>query len=177
MYSNVDLSDSFKKNLVRIITFSIAGVVLVCILLPVTHYKLGNIFFGGVSTLYNVRLAQYFFQYASDPLLGTAEPWAHYQLSRTYFIQGELDKSLAEAYKELEMYPENFRTHYILGLTLGFMDREEEAIESFGKFIEYKPESWAARNDLVLVRCRSTQHLGTYTEAVVAALIHCGVCH
>ncbi len=143
-----------KKTTKQIILFSLVGLVLFCMLLPVTHYKLGNIFFGEVPTLYNVRLAQYFFQYASNPLLGMAEPWAHYQLSRTYFIQGEMDKSLAEAYRELEVYPDNMRTYYILGLTLGYMDREEEAIEAFGKFIEWKPESWAARNDRAWLQFR-----------------------
>ncbi len=47
----------------------------------------------------------------------------------------------------MEAYPEHWRTYYIIGLTLGYMNREEEAIENFGKFIGWKPESWAARND------------------------------
>jgi tetratricopeptide (TPR) repeat protein len=73
--------------------------------------------------------------------------FANYQLSRTYFIQGKLDTALFYAQRELELYPENKRTYYILGLTLGYMNREEEAIDAFGKFIEWKPSTWAGRND------------------------------
>ena len=34
------------------------------------------------------------------------------------------------------------------------MNKEEEAIEAFGKFIEYKPGSWAARNDRAWLQFR-----------------------
>lgn len=65
-----------------------------------------------------------------------------------YFIQGDLNRSLEEAHRELEYYPDHVHTNYILGLTLGYMfNREHEAIEAFARFIEYKPDSWAARND------------------------------
>ncbi len=109
-----------------------AGILVACVLLaPQTYRSLGDIFFGRVPALYNVNLAQLFYTYAAYPPIGASAPFAHYQLSRTYFIQGLFDRSLDEVYKEIEEYPEHYRSFYILGLTLGFMDREEEAIEAF----------------------------------------------
>jgi tetratricopeptide (TPR) repeat protein len=121
---------------------------LFCVLaLPLWSQAVGNLFFGKVPILYNVTLAQVFFKNSAYPFFGKARPYAHYQLSRTYFIQGKLEASILEANKELELYPENKRTHYILGLTHGYMNHEDKAIEEFGKFIVWKPDTWAARND------------------------------
>ncbi len=121
---------------------------------PVVPYKIGNVFFGGIPALYNINLAQFFFWSATKSLVGEAPQYAHYQLSRVYFIKGEYELALVEAEKEIESYPENWRTHYIIGLTLGYMNREEDAIEAFGKFLEHKPESWAARNDRAWLQFR-----------------------
>lgn len=111
------------------------------------NLTIGNIFFGSIPKLYNAKLAHFFFTHAAYPLLGKEETWTHYQLSRSYFIQGDLSKSLTEAKKELELYPDNKRTYYILGLTYGYLNKEKEAIEAFEKFIEWNPGTWAARND------------------------------
>ncbi len=109
--------------------------------------KVGNLFFGNVPSLYNVNLAQFFFEKSAYPLFGKSEPYAHYQLSRTNFIKGNLVVAIEEAEKELEIYPDHIRTYYILGLTYGYMNQEKKAIEAFGTFIESNPISWAARND------------------------------
>jgi tetratricopeptide (TPR) repeat protein len=119
---------------------------------PFISYKIGNIFFGDVTSLYNVKLAQFLFQVAALPI--ATQPYANYQLSRTYFIQGEMEHALQYAKRELELFPEHFRTYYILGLTYGYMDREEDAIAAFQKFIKEKPESWAARNDCAWLQFR-----------------------
>lgn len=109
--------------------------------------RLGNLFFGDVPQIYNVHLAQLFFIHAASPIFGNPEPYANYQLSRTHFIKGDFDEALRLADEELKYYSEHFHTYYIKGLTLGYMHREHEAIESFARFLEHKPESWAARND------------------------------
>jgi tetratricopeptide (TPR) repeat protein len=127
---------------------------VVYVLLPNTQYKLGNVFFGSVPALYNVNLSQFFFLYAAYPPVGKAPEFAHYQLSRTYFIQGRLRESLKEAYVEVALYPDNTRTYYILGLTYGYLNREQEAIEAFSKFITENPNSWAARNDKAWLQFR-----------------------
>ncbi len=143
-----------KMHLRRTTLFLAGGIIILSIFLPLIFYKTGNIFFGSIPQLYNVTLAQYLFTYASYPLIGSAEPYAHHQLSRSYFIQGKLDRALREAEKEIEVYPDHWNTYYIIGLTLGYMNREREAIDSFGKFIEHKPESWAARNDRAWLQFR-----------------------
>ena len=131
-----------------------AGLFLVSLVGTPYYYNIGHGFFGGQPPLYNVRLAQYFFNAAAYPLLGEAPVFAHYQLSRTYFIQGELELSLQEALNELRQHPENKRTYYILGLTYGYLNREVEAIEAFSEFIKAYPESWAARNDMAWLQFR-----------------------
>ncbi|MCF7843924.1 hypothetical protein K9M47_03425 [Candidatus Gracilibacteria bacterium] len=108
-----------------------------------------------MKVLYNVKLAQILFKHSVNPIFNISVPeFAHYQLSRTYFIQGNLNTSLYEAQKELELYPENKRTYYIMGLTYGYMNAETAAIKMFSKFIEFKPESWAARNDKAWLQFR-----------------------
>ena len=125
--------------------------VTICVIYIVTsstvNKKIGDLFFGYTPILYNVNLANFFFtQAAYTPIKPTAF-FAHYQLARTYFIQGQLGAALFEINQELKLYPENKRSYYMLGLIYGYMDEEKKAIDAFGEFIEWKPESWAARND------------------------------
>lgn len=117
------------------------------LLSPSFNERIGSIFFGRIPWVYNLSLAQYFFTKAAFPLVGQPAPFAYHQLSRTYFIKGELEPSLRLARKEIEIYPEHKATYYIIGLTLGYMNREKEAIDAFGSYIVYNPTSWAARND------------------------------
>lgn len=121
---------------------------------PIVSYSIGNIFFGEVPSLYNVNLAQKFYKNAAYPIWGSTPEFAHYQLSRTYFITGFFKRSIEEAQKELLLYPDNARTYYIIGLTYGYMGKEEDAIEAFSKFIEEYPMSWAARNDKAWLQFR-----------------------
>lgn len=145
----------FIQNHLKLLISTIVTVTLIVVFFfPQTHYKLGSVFFGEVPKLYNINLAQYFYLYSAYPLIGKAPEFSHYQLSRTYFIKGDLRTALKEAKKELELYPDNLRTYYILGLTLGYMHQEEKAIEAFSKFIEAYPNSWAARNDKAWLQFR-----------------------
>lgn len=110
----------------------------------------GNIFFGGHSSLYNIRLAQFFYENQLDKDIEknkTSEQYLNYQLGRVHFIKGDLYKSLEYLKAEEVLHPNNKRVHYMQGLTYGYLHLEELAIEEFAKFIEWKPESWAARND------------------------------
>ena len=129
-------------------------IVMCAFLSPQIQYRAGNLFFGEIPALYNLTIAQAFYTYAAYPLIGNAPEFAHYQLSRTYFIKGWQYEALKEAEKELELYPDNKRTYYILGLTYGYMNQEREAIEAFSKFIEAYPDSWAARNDSAWLQFR-----------------------
>lgn len=144
-----------KRPLFRLAAWgSVVIFISVLSLFPSLHYRAGNIFFGEKPALYNVQTAQLLFKLAAYPLLAQAPEFAHYQLSRTYFIVGQFDLAVEEAKKELELYPDNKRTYYILGLTYGYMNREEEAIVAFSSFIEAYPTSWAARNDKAWLQFR-----------------------
>jgi tetratricopeptide (TPR) repeat protein len=102
---------------------------LVCIYYRQTLlYKAGNFFFGG--KFYNITLAKTFFILANKSN-DTKIIWLNYQMSRIYFIEGNLDQALTYANKEVRYHPENCRTYYIRGLTFGYLDRLDAAIEDF----------------------------------------------
>ena len=111
------------------------------------NYSLGSIFFGKYKNLYNVNLANFFFWQAVHTPIEKPVPYANHQLSRTYFIKGNLPDALLYAKQELSLYPENTATYYILGLTYGYMDMNERAINAFSSYITTHPDTWAARND------------------------------
>lgn len=143
------------KNVVAIFIIGVLIIAISIYTIPVVSLRLGNVFFGDVKILYNVKIAQFLYKHSVNPLFSKSPPrFSHYQLSRTYFIQGDLWTALDEAKKELEIYPDNTKTYYILGLTYGYMNEEQKAIEMFSKFIEYKPTSWAARNDKAWLQFR-----------------------
>lgn len=115
----------------------------------------GTIFFGKVKTLYNVKLSQIMFEHSAYNTLFKRSPeYAHYQLSRTYFIQGDLSEALFEVKKEIELYPNNTSSYYILGLTYAYMNEEKLAIDAFTKFIDTHPDTWAGRNDKAWLQFR-----------------------
>lgn len=145
---------NIKNYVLPCVQFSLTFFLFTCFLFSPVNKSLGDVFFGQFPKLYNVTLAQFFFTHSAYPFYGTAVPYAHYQLSRTYFIQGNLDLALTEAKKEIELYPENTRTYYILALTYGYLHQESLAIESFSTFIEANPKSWAARNDKAWLQFR-----------------------
>lgn len=149
-YIGMGLRKSILKN--KKMGRAVLAVAVFCLaifLIPVTSAALGNLFFGKVPSLYNVTLAQFFFKQASNPLFGDAPQYTHYQLSRTYFIQGDFDNAIYYANKELDLYPENCRTHYIRGLTYGYMNDLDNAIEDFETFnTSCVKDSWAGHNDL-----------------------------
>jgi tetratricopeptide (TPR) repeat protein len=144
----------FRKKPLYLLIFSVLLIGCFLYFLPRISQVAGNLFFGKIYTLYNVTLAQVFFKQASYPLFGKSAEYAHYQLSRTYFIQGDLNTAISEVQKELEIYPDHTRAYYILGLTYGYMNEEEKAIGAFSKFIEANPTSWAARNDKAWLQFR-----------------------
>lgn len=139
----------------KILGFFISFIILISFFLFSYPPKiLGNVFFGEFSLLYNVQAAQFFFIEATNPMVGKVPEFTHYQLSRTYFIQSDFETALLEAHKELDLYPNNKRTYYILGLTYGYLHQEKEAIDAFSVFIENYPDSWAARNDKAWLQFR-----------------------
>ena len=156
----------------QIIAISFLVAVAYVLTAPATYYKLGKVVFGDVPEFYNVELAHYLFSYAAYPPIGTAPEFAHYQLSRTYFIRGQLIAAVKEAKKELELYPDNKRTYYILGLTYGYLELRQEAVLSFMQFIEAYPNSWAARNDIAWILFQSGDIAGARYYIEPVATVH-----
>lgn len=153
-----------KKYFVKIISSAFVFFILVTIAIPSVAFNAGNIFFGESKVLYNINLAHFFYKQAAYPIFFTQPPrYAHHELSRTYFIQGKLDKALEEAEKELEIYPDDTSTYYILGLTLAYMNRTHEAIDAFSKYIDTHPGTWAGRNDKAWLQFR----IGDINSALV----------
>lgn len=144
-----------KKHLKGIVISVFLCIVFSIFLVPSFSFSLGNIFFGGIGPLYNLKIANLLYKSSVNPLFSKLPPhYAHHQLSRTYFIEGKLNEALDEAKKELEIYPEDTSSYYILGLTYGYMGRTHEAIDAFSKYIETHPETWAGRNDKAWLQFR-----------------------
>lgn len=144
-----------SRNKARIFSGLILVALLAILLIPSFSLALGNIFFGDIKPLYNVRLAQLFYKHSAYPLFSKFPArYSHYQLSRTYFIQGQYMAALDEAESELKIYPDDTRTYYILGLTNGYMNRTYEAIDDFSHYIEANPGTWAGRNDKAWLQFR-----------------------
>ena len=136
------------RNAQKVFIGVIFCIILAIFLIPSYSLALGNVFFGEIKPLYNVRIAQFFFQVSTHPLFTKLPPrYAHYQLARTYFIRGILYDAIDEAETELKIYPDDTVAYYLLGLTYGYMDRTYEAIDAFSQYIEAHPETWAGRND------------------------------
>lgn len=124
-------------------------------LLPQPAFKAGNLFFGGIQPLYNITFSKALFLTATHPVLGNNPPqFAHYQLSRIYFIEGNHYRAIDEAKKELALYPDSVTSYYILGLAYGYLNRTHEAIEYFSKYVEAHPDTWAGRNDMAWLQFR-----------------------
>jgi tetratricopeptide (TPR) repeat protein len=151
---SIKLRHLYKKKAIKVLTGSIIVLVFLYIL-PSVAFQVGNLFFGKVKPLYNVRLAHYAFQIATHPILQKLPPrYAHYQLSRTYFIRGENMEALDEVKRELEIYPDDTNAYYVLGLVYGFMGRSHEGIDAFSQYIETHPRTWAGRNDKAWLQFR-----------------------
>lgn len=137
-----------EKKFVLVTAVMVILIALTIIITPSFSYSAGEVFFGGFRQLYHLKIAKFLYTRAAYPFFSIKEPpYAHHQLSRVYFIKGDSNAALEEAKKELEVYPNNTSTYYILGLTYGYMNRTHEAIDAFSKYIETHPDTWAGRND------------------------------
>lgn len=147
---------SFLRTIGILSSVSALTLILTLFFVPRLSLSLGNVFFGGIDSLYHVRVAQVLFQLASYPPLFPHQPvsFAHYQLSRTYFIEGDYYSALDEAREELRVFPDHSNTYYIIGLTYGYLNRSYEAIDAFSSYIEAHPSSWAGRNDKAWLQFR-----------------------
>lgn len=143
------------RNGGKILAGIVICVTLAIFLIPSFSFFLGDVFFGGFKPLYNVKLAHFLYKQSAYPLFSKLPPhYAHHQLSRTYFIQGSMYNALDEAEAELKIYPGDTKTYYILGLTLGYLNRTYEAIDAFSRYIKTHPDTWAGKNDKAWLQFR-----------------------
>lgn len=76
---------------------------------------------------------------------------AHYQLGRTYFIQGRFARALFETREVLRLDPEFKKAYYMYGLISGYQGNYDEAIYGFSEFIKRDDFNWAGYNDLAWI--------------------------
>lgn len=125
------------------------------------YFDIGNYYFKGNG--YDVDKAQMYFLKALE-----AEPveyGLHYQLGRTYFIQGKFIEAITEIDKEIELFPENKKSYYIRGLIYGYMNNLDMAASDFREYLNANPDNWAGWNDLSWIYFR----MGEYEMAADAA--------
>jgi tetratricopeptide (TPR) repeat protein len=115
---------------------------------PGLYFSLGNYYFGE-GDVYDLRKAHKHFKKTLE--INEQYPWANYQLSRVYFIQGDQVNALTYINKELLYHPENKRSYYIRGLIYGYTGKLSDAVSDFKTFLEWKPTSWAGHNDLAWI--------------------------
>lgn len=113
-------------------------------------YDVGNYYFGGGA--YDLTKAEKMYDRALkiDPSI----QWGHFQKGRINFINGFFNIAINEEKKELELYPENLRPYYMLGLIYGYRGYSgdlEKAAEGFRRFVEWAPSEWAGHNDLAWI--------------------------
>jgi tetratricopeptide (TPR) repeat protein len=139
------------KNLIKtVISFSVFVA-----LYPVAAFYTGNAFFGEIKPLYNLTFARFFYTIATHPVTPVLTPWsAHYQLARTYFIEGDIFSSLDEAQEELSLNPGNYVSYYLIGLDYGYLGMPYQGINAFDHYIQGNPTSWAGRNDKAWLQFR-----------------------
>jgi tetratricopeptide (TPR) repeat protein len=114
---------------------------------PATFFfERGNYFFGGgaydlEAAMRNYEWALRFENSGNEPIL--------YQIGRLYFIKGDLQGAVKTFNEQILADPTFMRSYYMRGLTYGYIGDYVQAAADFKKFIEWRPESWAAHNDLV----------------------------
>lgn len=111
------------------------------------EFAVGNYYFGGGA--YDINKAEEYFKKAIE--FDEKLPGVHYQLSRVYFLRSDFYKALLEINKEIELHPDIKRSYYVRGLVNGYSGRLSDAEADFKEFLKWKPDSWAAHNDLAWI--------------------------
>jgi tetratricopeptide (TPR) repeat protein len=113
--------------------------------------ELGNYHFNGGA--YDLALAEKYFEdaLANDP----NSPIAWHQLARIAFLKGQFSKALFKINKQIELHADTvMASFYVRGLIYGYAGNLDGAIKDFQHFLEKKPDSWAAQNDLAWIYFR-----------------------
>jgi tetratricopeptide (TPR) repeat protein len=130
---------------------------------PQVLFEKGEYYFS--ESNYDVQQAKAYYE-AATWVAGGYYPGAYYQIARIHFITGELDEALVFINKELEVMPAFKRSYYVRALVYAYQGNFSLAENDFKQFLLWKPESWAAWNDISWVYFSE----GKYKEALNAAL-------
>lgn len=131
------------------------------------RFNIGNYYFGGGA--YDIGKAEKYLLQASG--IDQSLPGLHYQLARIYFINGNFYKALEEINKEIELYPDFKRSHYVRGLIHGYTYMFPEAESDFKEFLKWKPNSWAGNNDLAWIFFQQGKYAETRDVALAGLAI------
>jgi len=124
---------------------------------------------GGVGE-YDLERAAYYFHEALeiDPHISGAQ----YQLGRIHFLNGNFFSAIFWLDRQLKQHADQndqffMSTHYMRGLTLGFMKRFSEAEKEFQDLLIWNGNdtNWAVYNDLAWIYFQQ----GTYEKTAVVA--------
>jgi len=120
---------------------------------------------------YDLGRAQMFFRRTLE--LDPRYPHARHQLARIAFLKGDFSLALKYINQEIRQQGEHasLSSYYVKGLILGYMDRFEEAAESYAVFLRTDPTNWAAQNDYAWVLLKLHRY-GTALKALDTALVY-----
>lgn len=112
-----------------------------------TANDIGNYYFE--SAHYEPDKARGLFLKALSQDPGTLGP--RYQLARISFLNNRMEEARNYIDQEIAAHPDFIRSYYIRGLINGYSRHFSSAVDDFKTFLQWKPESWAAHNDLAWV--------------------------
>lgn len=122
-------------------------------------YEIGNYYFGNPA--YDLKKAEKYFNCSLE--LDGDFFGSHYQLARIAFVKNDMVDALRHINQELTLHPDHIRAYYVRGLVYGYGGILNKAEEDFQTFIEWKPSSWAGRNDLAWIYFQ----MGEFDKALI----------
>lgn len=123
--------------------------------------RLGNYYFGGGAYDLQKAMESYVLASKLDPKV----EHVHYQLSRIYFVEGDLNRAESEINHELTVNPNNLRSLYIRGLIDLAQNNLLAAESDFSRFVAWAPTEWGGYNDLAFTLAKE----GKYAESEAVA--------
>jgi len=116
--------------------------------------RLGEYYFGNGA--YDLSKAKQSYELAIK--LDPKTYLGHYQLSRIYFVQGDMEGAMREIDAEIAINKGNFRALYARGLVHLTRNDLTSSEADFRNFIPWAPTEWGGYNDLAFVLSKAGKH-------------------
>lgn len=136
---------------------------------PLLAHNIGNYYFNGGA--YNLGLAEKYFkvELTHDPNARSA--W--HQLARIDFLRGNFTRARDDINKQIAIHSDTLMSsYYVRALINGYSGHLDEAATDFTFFLEKKPDSWAARNDLAWIYFQKGDFKNVETAARTGLTYH-----